>query len=215
MSFLPKRFAHWTARYIWDRVYELAYQRSHPDLPWLTRAGNDFLSNYLQPQDIGLEFGSGRSTVWLARRVCSLVSIEHDEGWFKQVQSRLLAPGLAPVDYRRLLVDGLNSADAGKRISALMADLLPAQFDFVVVDGVWRDHCTQHAVRLLKPGGILILDNANRHLPNSSRAPESRNHTQGPDGPLWAELAQLLSSWRCYWTTSGVTDTAIFFKPHD
>jgi predicted O-methyltransferase YrrM len=215
MSIFPKRFAHWTPRYLWDRANEIAYQRSHPELPWLTRAGNDFLSGYLKRQDKGLEFGSGRSTVWLARRVSSLVSLEHDEGWFEQVKLRLLAPNLAPVDYRRLHVDGLGSADAAQRISALLADLPPANFDFIVVDGVWRDHCTQHAVRLLKPGGVLIIDNANRHLPNSSRSPESRNHAQGPDGPLWAELANILSSWRSYWTSSGVTDTAFFFKPID
>lgn len=213
MSLLPKRFAHWTPRYLWDRVHEHFYQRNHPSLPWLTRAANEFLAGYLQSQDVGLEFGSGRSTVWFASRVRALVSVEHDTGWFNQVQARLSRPGLAPVDYRHLEVEGLAAPEAAVSISVLLSDLSDCQFDFAVVDGVWRDYCTQHAIRLLKPGGLLVIDNVNRHLPNTSCSPESRSLAQGPDGPTWIQLSHTLAGWRSYWTSSGVTDTAFYFKP--
>lgn len=35
-------------------------------------------------------------------------------------------------------------------------------FDIIVIDGMCRRLCTEHAVRYLKPGGMIILDNSNR-----------------------------------------------------
>ena len=75
---MKRSFRHWTFRYLIDRTELLLYERRHPDLPWLTREAVDFLASWLQPSDHGLEWGSGRSTVWLAQRVSRLVSIEHN-----------------------------------------------------------------------------------------------------------------------------------------
>lgn len=33
------------------------------------------------------------------------------------------------------------------------------KYDIIVIDGVWRDGCTETALKYLKPGGILIIDN--------------------------------------------------------
>jgi predicted O-methyltransferase YrrM len=194
-------------------VSEWSYQRNNSDLPWLTEDANNFLAGYLQLSDQGLEFGSGRSTLWFARHVHKLVSVEHDETWFVHVKDRLLTLGVSNVDYRRLPVEGQRSEDAALKLKTLLSDLEPEKYDFAIVDGVWREYCTQHAIKLLRPGGLLVIDNANRHLPSASRSPESRSNAQGADGPVWCDLAVTLSTWRFYWTSSGVTDTAFFFKP--
>jgi putative heme iron utilization protein len=49
----------------------------HPNWPWLTKEAILLLERLLRPDDIGLEFGSGRSTIWFAERVEKLISIEH------------------------------------------------------------------------------------------------------------------------------------------
>jgi hypothetical protein len=46
----------------------------HPDVPWLTRQAVEILEDWLKPGYVGLEWGSGRSTLWFARRVSHLTS---------------------------------------------------------------------------------------------------------------------------------------------
>jgi hypothetical protein len=72
-----------------DRVRLLAHERRHPDAPWLTIEAVAFLEHRLACDGVGFEWGSGRSTVWLARRVRRLTSIEHDPTWFEKIRRRL------------------------------------------------------------------------------------------------------------------------------
>ena len=41
-----------------------------------------------------------------------------------------------------------------------------------------------------------------------------RQITDGVDSPAWAKLAKVHVKWRVFWSNSGETDTAIYFK-HD
>jgi predicted O-methyltransferase YrrM len=208
-----RRIKHWTPRYILARLKEMAYQHRNGELPWLTEGANRFLQSYLLPSDMGIEFGSGRSTLWFASRISKLISVEHDLGWHRQVSESLLQKRLLNVDYRYLAGDENDIRNMGVEIRVLMADLQSGQFDFVLVDGVCRDLCTREAIRLLRPGGMLIIDNVNRHLPSASVSPHSRSYTMGPDGVIWGEIAEEIKPWRHFWTSSGVTDTAFYFKP--
>jgi hypothetical protein len=82
-----RSFRHWTVQFICNRMTLWLYQRCHPDHPWLTRAANAILDSWLKPTDVGFEWGSGRSTIWFARRVHHLTSVEHDHRWWRKVQS--------------------------------------------------------------------------------------------------------------------------------
>jgi predicted O-methyltransferase YrrM len=204
---------HWTPSYIVARLKEMSYQHRNGELPWLTEDANRLLQTYLLPSDVGIEFGSGRSTLWFASRVSKLVSVEHDQAWHRQVSESLVQKRLFNVDYRYLAGDVKDMRSMGGEIHVVTADLQSGQFDFVLVDGVCRDLCTREALRLLRPGGMLVIDNVNRHLPSASVSPHSRSYEMGPDGVLWGEIAQEIKPWRYYWTSSGVTDTAFYFKP--
>jgi hypothetical protein len=202
-----RRFGHWTPRYIADRLALMAWQRRHPDAPWLTAVAVGILESWLRDTDVGLEWGSGRSTLWLGPRVKRLVSIEHAEAWHDRVASSIARAGSRNIDHRlhRTERDYVGAIEC----------LAPAGLDFVLVDGVFRDRCAVAAVSRLRPGGILVLDNANLYLPCRSRAPGSRAIEQGPASAGWGLFQRQVQSWRRIWTTNGIWDTALFVKGSD
>jgi hypothetical protein len=212
----PRRYRHLTPRYVLDRVRLLAHERRHPDAPWLTIEAVAFLERWLACDGVGFEWGSGRSTVWLARRVRRLTSIEHDPAWFEKIKRRLDEQELAPkVDYRHVAVD--HDADAAHPYVSAISDHPDGALDFCLVDGLTRlrAHCALVCLPKLRTGGIAIVDNANWFLPHEpkSRAPDSRGPADGCANATWQEFSRRVAAWPCIWTSNGVTDTAIWTKP--
>jgi len=208
-----KSLRHWTPRYFKNRIAEMYYHKTCPTHPWLTRAANQMLPTLLKGSDIGLEFGSGRSTLWFAQRVKHLTSVEHDEAWGKRVQVMLADKNQNNVDYSLLPKDQPedNAGDAAYVKTLERFD--PGSIDFVLVDGIYRDFCAIKVLRVIRPGGMLIIDNVNWFLPSDSRSPDSRTPAQGPKGQTWRRVYESISHWRSIWTSSGTTHTAIYFKP--
>jgi len=210
MSYLKKRFAHWNARYVYDRLIWSIQHRMHPDYPWLTKDAVTFLSSWLRRTDVGLEWGAGKSTPWFAKRVASLTSIEHDPVWYAKVGDSLRKQG---VENARLLLLA-TTAREGERAPyvRVVDDIVPHSLDFVLVDGRLRAECALAALDRLRTGGILIIDNIERYLPSDSRSPCAYSH-DGPVSGEWALFSRVVELWRCMWTTNGVWDTAIWFVP--
>jgi len=208
-----RRFDHWTPRYIRDRLAEICYQRARPDHPWLTRAANQMLESLLRPSDVGLEFGSGRSTLWFAKRLRHLTSVESNPVWHARVQQMLRDNAIANVDHVLIPKDRDDTHGGEAAYVRIIEDFAPDSVDFALVDGVYRDFCALKVLQVLRPGAVLVIDNVNWYLPCRSFSPDSRTFEQGPDGAIWNQVHLAISSWRRIWTSSGVTDTAFFFKP--
>jgi predicted O-methyltransferase YrrM len=210
---LPRVLGHRTPRYIYHRVRQMAYERGHGDAPWLTPAAIRLLPTLLRPADQGLEFGSGRSTIWFARRTSALTSVEHNPQWYEKVSAELTTQALSNVDY--ILAPEDQPVERGDESAYARAALgFPDKsLDFALVDGHYRDYSAKFVLPKIKPGGMLIIDNVNWYLPCRSRAPHSRTAALGPLTPVWAEVGQELGNWRTIWTSSGLWDTAIFIKP--
>lgn len=208
-----KTLRHWTPRYVYSRVRQIAYERLHPDDPWLTPTAIDIVAEWLRPDDRGVEWGSGRSTLWLAPRVGHLTSIEHNAAWHAQVKIRLAEGGHDHVDHHHAEVPQTNSPHADHGYIQIAAALPDASLDFALVDGVLRDHCAELALRLLRPGALLIIDNANAYLPHDSAIPGARGADAAPKSEVWDRVNATLAGWRRIWTTNGVWDTAFFVKP--
>ena len=207
------RLAHWTPRYVGARLQEMAYARLEPDKPWLTRQANLALESLLMPTDNGLEFGSGRSTIWFAQRLASLTSVEHDRDWHDQVAKKIATSNVSNVTYvlRPAGVDESRlPADPYVAIASTFAD---ASLDFVLVDGAQRGLCAEASIPKIRSGGLLVVDNVNWYLPSASLAPNSRSLADGPRDDTWRRVDTAIRSWRRLWTTNHVSDTGIFFKP--
>ena len=145
-----------------------------------------------------------------------LTSIESDKQWYERVKQSLADKGIDNVE---LLYAPLVTSEACSREQQyvnIAARLPEHSLNFALVDGKLRDRCVEIAMRLLKPGGILVVDNVERYIPKNprSRAPESRAPEDGYASEQWKEFVRATKNWRCIWTTNGVWDTALWIKAH-
>lgn len=132
-------------------------QRALPlrDTPWLTDQAKQFLQEWFKDKKDPkvLEFGAGGSTVWFSKQTKNLVTIESQEDWYKDVKANLSSqPDCNSVDLRLIPNEYYKVCD----------QLEDASFDLILVDARYRVKCIEHCKRLVKPGGILMLDNADR-----------------------------------------------------
>jgi hypothetical protein len=205
-SSLQQRFGHWTARYALDRVRLELFQRTHPKAPWLVPSAIRLLESGLRSTDVVLEFGSGRSTSWFAKRTQRVISVEHDASWHATVAATLNQLGLTNVQQRLL--------DPSAYLS-VFSEFGPETVDVVVNDGIKRDQVALESLSRLSPGGLLVIDDAGRYLPcdagerAKSGFPKPR-HDYASEA--WHAFGEQSRSWRRFWFSSGVTDTVIFVK---
>jgi hypothetical protein len=116
-------------------------------VPWFTYPAIEYL-NQLDLSDLRvLEFGSGCSTLYWARRAREIVSIEDNRSWYERTKPRL--PG--NVDY-------IHAPTRDEIVRAAAA--LTGPFDIVVNDGVYRYDCALASRPKLADGGMIILDNS-------------------------------------------------------
>ena len=203
---------HRSPRYIYNRTKLIMSERAHPADPWLTPGAVRMLTSLLLPSDRGVEFGSGRSTIWFGERVSHLTSVEHDEKWYSAISNKLKERELGNVDYALVPRDKPDELGNVSKYALTALRFDDCSIDFALIDGLYRDYVTQFMMPKIKPGGFLVIDNANWFLPTQTYAPASRTTALGPCGPVWNEVAEGLARWRSIWTSSGVTDTAIFFR---
>ncbi|NEQ36106.1 MAG: hypothetical protein F6K40_07340 [Okeania sp. SIO3I5] len=129
--------------------------KSKRTIPALTKDAVIFLEKFLRqkPNAKVLEFGSGISTVWLSKLTKKLVSIEHDIEWYQKVTNYLEDDNNCyPVDFRLL----------ARPYHTVCQEFQGEFFDVIIVDGRDRAKCLEASIRVLKKGGILMVDDAQR-----------------------------------------------------
>ena len=207
---IAKKIQYWTPRYAWNRVAWAMYQKRNMDKPWLTPQANRMLATMILPDDVGIEWGSGRSTRWFARKLKHLTSVENHAGWHERVKAQLAERNVTNVDYR--LLEVTEGPDERNTPYVRVVDSIANNsLGFALVDGMARATCANEVVAKVKPGGLLIVDNINWFLDHPTHSPASRFGKGHRDD--WRSFADRVKNWRMIWTSSGVTDTAIWIKP--
>jgi predicted O-methyltransferase YrrM len=201
---------HLTPRYVYDRCSLMAWQRLNPEAPWLTRTAIDFIGEWLSPSDTVFEWGSGRSTAWFARQVTRVISVEHDPVWYERVAGQL---GDSSGVERHLAKTSDDIKDeSSERYVAVIGTLPDDAIDLVLVDGLHRDECALRAVEKVRPGGLLVLDNADWYFATGSHSPASK-WKKKLWSDTWGRFETAVAGWRRIVTTNGVWDTVIWIKP--
>lgn len=127
-----------------------------PELPWISYDAQAEIARRLGPNKRALEFGAGMSTAWFAARVAEIVSIEDHSGWFETVQNKFRLRGIANAHFRL--------APTKSEYLTLNDREQQGGFDFVLIDGRYRDDCVDVAIDSLNPGGCIYLDNSDQIL---------------------------------------------------
>lgn len=124
-------------------------------LPWITYPAIDFLSQLDFSDATVFEWGSGNSSIWWAPRCKSIATVESNAQWVSYIRERL------PTAVE--LIETQFNVDAELR--ALTSRAPPEQDVFVIDNhGPFRWRCAEVAVKYLRPGGLIILDNSDQCL---------------------------------------------------
>ena len=202
---------HWTPTYILNRIKTGIYWKFNQDKPWLTKKANEYLGKNINKKMIGLEFGSGRSTLFFAKKLKKLVSVENNQDWYVKVQSLLQEQKIKNVDYRIAHVD--NDKPDISNYHKIIDEFKDGNFDFILIDGAIRDLCSLKAIYKLNSSGLLVIDNVNWFLPSNSISPNSVSIDRTPISHNWSKIYEKTKNWKMIWTSNGVTDTVIYIKP--
>jgi predicted O-methyltransferase YrrM len=126
------------------------WQRSDPEaviaLPWLAPNVIEFLESLLTPEMKVCEHGSGGSTLWFAERVKHVSAYEVNKSWSESINAA-------------------RPANVNMRYARTCMKELDANCDLLLIDGeplADRRDWLMHAPNIVKPGGWVVLDNANR-----------------------------------------------------
>ena len=202
----PWRGLKWTAR----ELLQLPMRLRMALYPWLNAGCVRFLSAWLAPGMRCFEWGSGRSTVFLARRTAHVVSMEHKPKWCRRVRGRLDVLHLTNVEHVCLEPDPLTPpsperpqvwrhldlVDRKPEFAAYADHVLTypdAHFDLLLIDGRNRTACCANGAAKVRPGGVLVLDNS--------------------EWPKYHDVWRILDGWEATDHSNGVWRTTIFVKP--
>ena len=199
---------HHTFRFVLSRIKQKIFDIKYPDVPWMTPTSIDLLEQLIKLDDVGIEYGSGRSTLWFAKRCKYLTSIENNKQWYDIVSKKISKLNNVNYELHNLTEKPLDSSYY-KTINRFKSGTI----DFIIIDGKYREPLAIKAIEILKNGGLLIFDNAERHLPNNYNIPESIGKSNNGISKLMEQFSKETKTWRRIWTTNGVTATLLMFKP--
>jgi hypothetical protein len=142
--------------------------RCPPNLPWWPFPAKESIEILIQRDWVVVEFGSGRSTIWLAGRAGFVHSFEDNPEWYEKITDRLRLQNVSNVTLR--LREGESFYD--------LRDFADRTFDLAIVDGYCRFGCVEAVLPKLKAGGFLYLDNSDADKDALLNAPGERKMAQ-------------------------------------
>jgi hypothetical protein len=113
--------------------------------PWIVFKAIDWLNaNALPTWDV-FEWGSGASTMYFYDRCKSIVSIEHD-----------------PLYLIRSIDDAFIFENDLQKYPKIIEMSMRKKYDLIFIDGMERMKCLDEALRYVKPGGYIMVDDSDR-----------------------------------------------------
>jgi len=142
------------------------------DVPWWTLPAIDAVERWIAARhgDVRVfEYGSGASTLWLARRCEHVVSVENDAGFARATSALLRRDNIEVrvIEPERDIAmprtpsgrRGYERCDFTAYVDSIAAG---GRYDLIVIDGRARSACLARAPAFLAPDGLIVFDNSGR-----------------------------------------------------
>ncbi len=145
------------------RRRQAAFERLHPEAPWFVPDSIAFIEGVLSPSFTAFEWGAGRSTLWFARRIRRVISVEGRREWHDEVQQQIRKEELTDkVDLRlaEVTTEFAFKPEEVERYAGAIDPVPDHSLDLVVVDGHFRAACLERCLGKIREGGFLVIDNA-------------------------------------------------------
>lgn len=172
---------------MWRRTWKHPSNAMADGWPWFTFPAIQWLETFLQADQQVFEWGSGGSTVFIAPRVKKIVSIEHDAAWYESItvalqqrhitNCQLIFKPAQPARDSREQSTPFNFRSWDESLAALsfenyvrtIDDYPDQSFDLIIADGRARMSCLVRALSKVRPGGFVLLDDAQRPYYEAAR----------------------------------------------
>lgn len=147
----------WRRSYIHSTGWVQSIKRGYPcdkngaELPWMNYSVINILNERLSNDLTLFEYGSGYSTLFFAKKVKSVVSVEYDQRWFDNMEAK--KPANVELVFREKDKDGIYCRTITE---------YEQKFDVVIVDGRDRVNCVKQSLSRLTERGVIILDDSSR-----------------------------------------------------
>ena len=163
--------ALWDLNYIEDTLgghesfeCKLPVDKHKCPLPWYTYPAIEYLQQYDFSNCDIFEFGSGNGSKFWSIRAHKITSVEFDPHWYERgIQELFSTQTLLLRTEKKEYVNTIHHNDS--------------LYDVIVIDGEYRYNCTFEALKRIKGGGIIILDNAD-WFPNTAKLLRDDGFTQ-------------------------------------
>lgn len=144
------------------------------DLPWWTLSATKEMELFLKSKRAAsvFEWGAGASTIWLAKRASSVITIEHNEIWANKVRSIIkgktnVSIFYHPPEFSHGHEGKYESKKVGYKNNSFESYVKAItrsnhSYDLIVIDGRARSSCFEIALDHLNDGGFILFDNLNR-----------------------------------------------------
>lgn len=139
--------------------------------PWYTLQCLEWLDHLDLKGKRVFEFGVGDSTFWYREKGAITNGVDNDWEW---VNKTCAWHGEGEEDWYLNSIDYISREDE-------------SLFDIVVIDGDYRDKCTAPALKFLKPGGFLIIDNYKQKTADLEHWPLTEKLIEGMDVKYFKE----------------------------
>lgn len=140
----------WEEGQFFSMLYKIPRTKKNDPIPWYTYPAIDFFNTIDWSKVIAFEFGSGNSTIFWAKHVKKLITVEDNVGWYETILSKI------PDNVTYILEKNKNKYPTSINTSN-------NDFDLIIIDGINRYKCALEAVKKINKNGIIILDNSDWH----------------------------------------------------
>lgn len=137
-------YGHFLSATLWSAV-----DRNGKPIPWFTYPAIEYLLQFDLSKKSVFEYGSGNSTLFWEKIARKVISVEDDREWFDRIRKKHLGSNNIELLYYPEKLSYIRSIKDCK-----------IAFDIIIIDGSYRAECARVAVKKLKKGGMIILDNA-------------------------------------------------------